>query len=222
MNNITARLRFQSLQPSARCSLRSLHGDGLSGSNPGAKVFPSWSERRKARGRSPGESEERRRTVRTAELSRFQPPVSRLRGARVSVSVPRGEGRLSGDISSWSHTRWSTADLSSCTAARSCEADWASFPTSVVGAIVGALGCASFFFFLIIIICFSFHLLTAPLCLCVHLRREETQRCFRAQIRGFSPPRWVFFFFFFWKCSLYLSSSSSLCALPDDFSSTGV
>lgn len=32
----------------------------------------------------------RRRTVRAAEPSRFQPRVPRLRGARVSVSVPRG------------------------------------------------------------------------------------------------------------------------------------
>ena len=103
--------------------------------------------------------EEGGRTGRTADLSRFQPPVSRLRGARASVSVtPRGGrgGRLSGDIPSWSHTRWSTADLSSRTAARSWEADRASFPTSVVGAIVGALSCA-------FMSCFSSHLLSSPL-----------------------------------------------------------
>ena len=67
-----------------------------------------------------------------------------------------GGGRLSGDIPSWSHTRWSTADLSSRTAARSWEADRASFPTSVVGAIVGALSCA-------FLSCFSSHLLSSPL-----------------------------------------------------------
>lgn len=153
--NITPKLRFQSPQPSARCSLRSLHGDSTGSVT---KVFPSWSERRQARGGSPRESEERgvvegRRTERAAELSRSQPPVSRLRRERVSVSVPRGEGCLSGDISFWSHTRRSAADLSSCTTARSCEADCASFPTSVVGAIVGALGCAFF-------LCFSSHLLS--------------------------------------------------------------
>lgn len=132
---------------------------------------------------------ERRRTVRTAELSRFQPPVSRLRGTRVSVSVPRGEGRLSGDISSWSHTRRSAADLSSCTAARFCFADWASFPTSVAGAIVGALGCAFF-------ICFSLHLLSLPLSVFVlNWGEEEHWRLrgnSRAQIRSSNRPRWVF------------------------------
>lgn len=150
--------RFQSpQQQSARCSLRSPHGHSALAGNPGAKVSPKLLRDAAAASRcSPGESEhrrvlERRRTVRTADLGRFQPPVSRLRGARVSVSVPRGEGRLSGDISSWSHTRRSAADLSSCTTARSCEAGWASFPTSVVGAIVGALGCAFAFFYLFLI-----------------------------------------------------------------------
>lgn len=61
----------------------------------GPKFSPSWSEGRAARAGSPGESEERgvvgrRRTVRAAEPSRFQPRVPRLRGARVSVSVPLG------------------------------------------------------------------------------------------------------------------------------------
>lgn len=136
--------------------------------------FPKLVRETQASAGSPGESErtrvlERRRTVRTADLNRFQPPVSRLRGARVSVSVPRGEGRRSGDISFWSHTRWSAADLSSCTTVRSCEADWASFTTSVVGAIVGALSCA-------FLICFSFHLL--PLLLKVRVFHwRETEHC---------------------------------------------
>lgn len=144
---------------------------GFRGSNPGAKVFPSCSERRRLLGGSPGESEDRRvlergRTVRTADLSRFQPPVSRLRGAAVSVSVPRGVGGLARDISCRSHTRWSIADLSSWTTACSSEEDRPSFPTSVVGAIVGAPGCAFFF-------------LPPPPCasgaLCVRVEGERTE-----------------------------------------------
>lgn len=44
---------------------------------------------------------ERRLAIRAEDLSRFQPPVSRVREAMVSVSVPpRGEGRRSGNVSS--------------------------------------------------------------------------------------------------------------------------
>lgn len=75
-----------------------LDTDRFCGGNPGAKVFPKLV--RETRGVwlvSGGEVKERRvvesrRTGRTADPSRSQPPVSRLRGARVSVSVPRGGG----------------------------------------------------------------------------------------------------------------------------------
>lgn len=177
----------------------------ISGTNPGAKVFPSCSESREACCGFPAESEERRvlerrRTVRTADLSRFQPPVSRLRGAKVSVSVLRGEGGLSGDISSGSHTQWSTADLSSCTTARSCEADCASFPTSVVRAIVGALGCA---FFKIFFICFSFHLLSLPLNICVFWGEKEHNNDAKKTGERRSAA-WVDLDRCFWRCSRYL------------------
>lgn len=161
------------------------------------KFPPSCSERQGARGGSPGGSEERRavgrrRTVRAAEPRRFQPPVSSLRGAMGVCFCPlRGGSACQVIFSSCSHTRWSPADLSSNTAARSCEADWASFPTSVAGAIVGALlGCA-------FLICFSFHLLSAPLEICVfNWGGEGARRWWEensgAQIRSLNRPRWVF------------------------------
>lgn len=62
--------------------------------------------------------------------------IERSNGGCLFLSAPWRDCRLSGEVSSRSHTRSSAADLSSNTAARSCEADWASFPMSVAGAMV--------------------------------------------------------------------------------------
>lgn len=195
--------------------------DGLSGGNPRAKVFPKlirgtsgsrWISRGKWGEESCGQEAHCTRG-RTEPFPASCSQVERSEG--VCFCPPGGEGRLSGDISSWSHTRLSAADFSPSTTARSCEADWASFPTSVAGAIVGALlGCA-------FVICFSFHLLSAPLSICVFNWGEKERSDDEKKTAERRYAAWIVLDGCFWRCSLYLSSSS-LCALPDDFSSTGV
>lgn len=118
-----------------------------------------------------------RRKVRTAEMSCLLLAVSRLRGEMVSVSVPRGEGRLSGDISVRSHSRWSRAELTSCTAARLYEADWASFPTSAAEAIVRSLSSA----FRLFVVSHSSSSLSLWIFVCLTVKKRTTTRIKRKE-----------------------------------------
>lgn len=111
---------------------------GFSGSNPGGQSFPQVVQR----GCSRRESEEWRVHCTHGRSGPF--PASSFQVERsegVCFCPPGGRASCQVIFPPWSHTRWSAADLSSCTTARSWEADWASFPTSVVGAIVARFLC---------------------------------------------------------------------------------